>query len=82
MVNIADFNEKKSKGLVRILETTNENIVVAYKQYDLEKAKMGEVEELPEEVSVQNIQELKDQKESLQKQIDEINSFLKISNII
>jgi signal recognition particle receptor subunit beta len=82
MVNIEDFNQKKVKGLVRILETTEDNIIVAYKQFDLEKAKEGEVEELPEEVSIQSIQELKDQKESLQKQIDEIDSFLKISNAI
>lgn len=76
MINIQEVNEKISKNLCRVLETTPENIVIAYKQYDLTKAVMGEIVELPEEVAVQNIQEMKDQKATLQKQIDEIDTFL------
>lgn len=79
MVNIKEFNEKKEKGLARVLEITDENVVVAYKQYDLEKAKVGELVELPEEVSVQSIKELTDSKAGLQAQIDEIDSFLTLT---
>ena len=75
-INIKEFNDKLSKNLCRVLEITDENIVVAYKQYDLEKAKVGELIELPEEVSVQSIKELNDSKAGMQAQIDEINAFL------
>lgn len=76
MIDIKTFSEKLNKGLARVLEKTDENIIVAYKQYDMEKAKVGEIVELPEEVSVQSIKELTDSKASLQAQIDEIDSFL------
>ncbi len=76
MVNIKEFNEKKAKGLARILEVTDENIVVSFKQYDLEKAKVGEIAELPEEVAVQSKSELANTKAGLQAQIDEIDTFL------
>ena len=77
-INIKDFNEKSAKGLARILEVTDDNIVVAYKDYDLEKAKIGEVVELPEQIAVQSKAELLAQNETLQAQIDENNSFLNL----
>jgi hypothetical protein len=76
MINIQDFNSKKEKGLARVIEVTDENIIVAYKQFDLEQAKMGIIAELPEEVSVQSLKELNDQKASLQAGIDVIDSLL------
>ena len=75
-VEIKDFNSKQALGLVRVLEKTDENVVVAYKQWDMEKAKFGELVEKTEEVAVQNIKELQDRKVELQKQIDEIDAFL------
>ena len=61
-VEIKDFNSKQALGLVRVLEKTDENVVVAYKQWDMEKAKFGELVEKTEEVAVQNIKELQDRK--------------------
>ena len=75
-VEIKDFNSKQALGIARVLEKTNENIVVAYKQWDMEKAKVGELIEKSEEVSIQNIKELQDRKVELQKQIAEIDAFL------
>ena len=75
-VEIKDFNSKQVLGLARVLEKTEENVVVAYKQWDLEKAKVGELVEKSEEVAVQSIKELQDRKVELQKQIDEIDAFL------
>ncbi|MEI6532461.1 MAG: hypothetical protein WCO06_01335 [Candidatus Roizmanbacteria bacterium] len=76
MVNIKDFLTKKELGLSRILEVTSDNIVVAYKSFNMEKAKLGEVVELPEEVSVQSKEELVKANAVLQAQIDENTSFL------
>lgn len=76
MVNIKEFNEKKALNLARILEVTEENVVVAYKQFDLEQAKLGVLVEKAEEVAVQSKSELKTLKASLQSQIAEIDTFL------
>ena len=75
-VDLKDFNDKKAKGLARVLEITDDNIVVAYKDFDLQKAAVGELVELPEQVKVQSKEELTKQIATLQAQIDEINAFL------
>ena len=80
MINVKEFNEKKEKGLARVLEITNENIIVAFKQYDLEKAKIGELVELPEQVSAQSIEELQNRKTTLLEEISDIDSFLGDNN--
>ena len=76
MIEIKDFNSKLELGLARILEKTEENIVVAYKQWDTEEAKLGKLVEKAEEIAVQSIKDLEDRKIELQKQIDEIDTFL------
>ena len=76
MINIKEVNDKIAKNLCRVLEKTNENIVVAYKQWDTEEAKLGKLVEKAEEVAVQSIKDLEDRKVELQKQIDEIDAFL------
>jgi hypothetical protein len=75
-VDIKDFNTKKALGLVRVIESTDENIIVAYKSYDLEQAKLGQIVELPEQVYAQSKAELASRKTELQAQIDEIDIFL------
>lgn len=75
-VDIKLFNELKVKNLSRVLEVTPETIVVAYKQWDLEQAKLGVLAAKAEEVAVQNKKELKAQLEQLEKQVAEIKAFL------
>ncbi len=76
MLDIKSFLDKQAKGLARVLETTTENIIVAYKQFDLTQAALGVIVELPEQVTIQPIKELNDQVTSLQSQISDINTFL------
>ena len=78
-VNIKEFLDLKAKALARILEVTPENIVVAFKQFDLEQAKSGVLVEKPEEVAVQSKKGLNDQLTQLQSQIDEIKAFLALT---
>lgn len=76
MIDIKNFSELKVKKLARVIEITDENIVVAYKQFDLEQAKLGVLKEKAEEVAVQNKKELVGRKVKLLAEIAEIDAFL------
>ncbi len=78
MINIKEFNQKQSKvpSLARIIEKDATRKVVAYKEWDLNQAKLGKLVELPEQVVVQTIKELEDRKIELQNEIVEIDKFL------
>jgi len=80
MIDISEFNDKKEKGLARILEKTDKRIIVVYKQFDLEQARLGVLSEMPEEVYSQSIEELNEKKIMLQKQITDIDMFLAIES--
>lgn len=76
MMDISSFKERQAKDLVRVVEATPDRIVLAYKQFDLAKASLGELAELPETVHIQKKQELLDRRTALQKEINNINEIL------
>jgi len=80
MLDVKEFLDKKEKGIARVYAKTEQNIVVAYKSYDLEKAKIGELVELPEQVVYQSISELTTKKADVlaqaQNVANDIDAFL------
>lgn len=75
-IDLKNFTELQAKKLARVLQITPENIVVAYKQFDLEQAKLGVLVAKPEEVATQSKKELGEQLVQLEKQVAEIKAFL------
>lgn len=77
-INIKEFNDRKLKGVARILESNVDKIIVAYKSFDLEKAKLGELVELEEQVASESRNDLIARKAALQSEIKEIDIFLNL----
>jgi hypothetical protein len=70
MINIKDYEAKKAKSLVSIVKAGN-SFAVATKKYSAEDGSP-----LPDEVIGVSIDELNEQKATLQAQIDDIDSFI------
>jgi hypothetical protein len=81
MIDIKTFVQLKEKGLARVVDKTNENIILAFKEFDLEKARVGELEEKDEQVQVQSIKEIETRKTDLENEISELDSFLSLIDI-
>ena len=59
--NLSDYQSKKTKGLVSIQKIDDENFAVCEKKYDLAKAAMGDLVELPAEVKGVTMSEVNDE---------------------
>ena len=77
MINLTDFTEKETKGLVALVRVTTDALAVSTKKFNPETG-----EELSEEVIGGNIKEYTDKKAELLKQIAEIDSFVKKFNAL
>lgn len=82
MINSKELNEKIAKGLGRVIEVTNENIIVAYKQFNMEEARLGIIVELPEEIATQSKKELIDEIAKLEIQVAEMKTFLAVKQTL
>lgn len=82
MINSKELNEKIAKGLGRVIEVTNENIIVAYKQFNMEEARLGIIVELPEEIATQSKKELIDEIAKLEIQVAEMKAFLVVKQTL
>ena len=78
MIDLKDYNDKKTKGLVTVIKTDPNpddleavTYAVSTKKYD---ANTGE--RLPDEVVGVSKKELEDKKTELQAEIDQIDAFL------
>lgn len=72
MIDIKDFTEKETSGLVTLVRITEDTFAVSIKKFSAETG-----EELAKEVIGGNLKELTDRKVELQKELDEVNSFIK-----
>jgi hypothetical protein len=75
-IDVTSFNALRAEGKARIVESRANEIVVGYKQWDLNQATRGALVELPERVTAQPRQELLDRKAALQAQIAQIDALL------
>jgi hypothetical protein len=69
-IDVTSFNALRAEGKARIVESRATEIVVGYKQWDLNQATRGALVELPPR------QELLDRKAALQAQIAQIDALL------
>lgn len=72
MIDLKDFSDKETKGLVTLVRVTNDALAISTKKFDPTTG-----EELAEEVVGGNINEYKDKVVELRAQIDNINAFIK-----
>lgn len=79
MANIQEQNEKLSNNVARVVDVTDENIVIAYRQWDLEQAKVGVLVEIEEQVASHSKADLLARKAALQEEIDAIDAFLALT---
>ena len=77
MPDLKLLQDKIDKGLARVVEITDENIIVAHKQFDMEKAKLGELVELPEEIEIVVKSQLEEEKATHLEEAKTITDFLK-----
>ena len=72
MIDLKNFSEKEANGNAVLVRITEDDFAVSYKKYDPDTG-----EQLADEVIGGNTKELLDRKEELEKEIAEINGFLK-----
>ena len=82
MTDLKLLQEKIDKGLARVIEVTVENIIIANKQYDMEKAKVGELVELPEQIEIVVKSQLEGEKTKHLAEAKVIADFLKSAVVV